>query len=91
MYFSLNLSHCVKSYGHFCQRLAFLRCPITKYGMSRDPRSKFRNFLLCPNSTFNIRESHKISSRKALYFRSYHPKTSRGGGGEIMPLELTSL
>ena len=46
--------------------------------ISRDPRSKFRFFLFCPNCTFNIRKSHKISSGKALYFRSYQPKTSRG-------------
>ena len=41
----------------------------------------FENFLFCPNSTFNIGKSHKISSGKALYFISYQPKTSRGGGG----------
>ena len=34
--------------------------------------------LFFPNSAFNIRISYKISSRKALYFRSYQPKTSRG-------------
>ena len=28
-------------------------------------------------SAFNIRKSYKISGRKALYFRSYQPKTSR--------------
>ena len=32
MYFLLNLSHHVKSYGHFCQILAFLQCPLTRYG-----------------------------------------------------------
>ena len=50
--------------------------------MSRDPRSKFRkkNFFL--NSAFNIRKGYKISSRKALYFRSYQLKTSLGGGVE---------
>ena len=46
--------------------------------MSHDPRSKFRNFLFCPNSTFNIRKSPKMSSGKALYFRSYQAKTSWG-------------
>ena len=44
--------------------------------MSLDPRNKFREFLCFPNSTFNIGKSHKISIRKALYFRSYQPKTS---------------
>ena len=46
--------------------------------MSRDPGSKFRKKLIFPNSAFNIGRSCKISSRKALYFRSYQPKTSRG-------------
>ena len=47
--------------------------------MSRDPRSKFfEKILFFPNSAFNIRKSYKISGRKALYFRSYQPKTSRG-------------
>ena len=44
--------------------------------------ANFETFLFCPNSTFDIRKSHKISSGKALYFRSYQPKTSRGGGVE---------
>ena len=51
MYCLLNLSLCVKSYGHFCQILAFLQCPRTKYG---HVRSKFRIFLFCPNTTLNI-------------------------------------
>ena len=50
--------------------------------MSRDPRSKFRKILFFPNSAFNIGKTCKISSRKALYFRSYQPKTSRGGCGK---------
>ena len=37
MYFLLSLNHCVKSYGHFCQILAFLRCPLTKYGHATWP------------------------------------------------------
>ena len=32
------------------------------------------NILFCPNSIFqNIEKNHKISSEKALYFRSYQP------------------
>ena len=49
-------------------------CHVTQY-------ANFEKFLFCPNSTFNIRKSHKISSGKALYFISYQPKSSRGGGG----------
>ena len=49
MYFLLNLSHYVKSYGHFCQILAFFydaRSP--NIVMSRDPRSKFRKIFILP-------------------------------------------
>ena len=53
--------------------------------MSRDPRSKFRKNLFFPNSAFNIRKSYKVSKGKALYFRSYQPKTSRRGGGKHPP------
>ena len=49
--------------------------------MSREsPRGKFRECFFSPSSTFNIEKSHKISSEKAVYFRSYQPKTSWGGG-----------
>ena len=43
MYISLNLSHYVKSYGHFMSNFGIFydaRSPIMV--MSRDPRSKFR-------------------------------------------------
>ena len=54
MCFSLNLSHCVKCYGHFCQSLALFTMPanqISSCYMIQD--ANFENFLLCPNSTFN--------------------------------------
>ena len=56
--------------------------------MSRDPRCKFRFFLFCPNFTFNSRKSHKSSSGKPLYVRSYQPKTSQGEGVENTPSPL---
>ena len=56
--------------------------------MSRDPRTKFQKILFFSNSAFNIRKIYKISSRKALYFRSYQPKTLRGGGGKHPPVLL---
>ena len=46
--------------------------------MSRDPRSKFRKIVIFLNSAFNIRKRYKISSRKALYFRSYQPRRREG-------------
>ena len=42
----------------------------------------FVKILFFPDSAFNIGKSCKISSRKALYFKNYQPKTSRGGGVE---------
>ena len=79
MYFLLKLSHCGKSYGHFCQILALFtmtshQVQVWSCHVTQD--ANFENVLFCPNSTFNIRKSHKISSGKALYFRSYQQKTS---------------
>ena len=85
--FLLNLSPCVKSYVKFW---LFSRCPLTKYHLTQ--YAKFRKFsLFCPNSTFNIRKSHKISSGKALYFRSYQQKTQGGGGNPPVPLRLSLI
>ena len=46
--------------------------------------ANFELFLFCPNSTFNIRKCHKISSGKALYVRSYQ-KNLTGGGKHPSP------
>ena len=96
MCFLLNLSHCAKIYGHFCQILAIFTMPaqqIWSFHVTQDPN--FKKFLFCPNSTFNIRKSDKISSGKALYFRSYQQKSSRRGDGKHpylpVPLGLTEL
>ena len=79
MYFLLNLSHYVKSYGHLCQILAIFTMPAPQiWPCHVTQEANFEKNLFFPNSAFNIRKSYKISSRKALYFRSYQPKTSRG-------------
>ena len=79
MYFLLNLSHYVKSCGHFCQILALFIMPAHQIWSSHvTQEANFDKFLFCSNSAFNIKKSHKISGRKSLYFRSYQPKTSRG-------------
>ena len=86
MYFLLSLSHYVKSYGHFCQFLTFFTMPAIKiWPCHVTQEANFEKFLFFPNSAFNIRKSYKISSRKALYFRSYQPKTSRRGGKHPPP------
>ena len=75
----------------FCQILAFLTMPAHQiWSCHVTQEANFEKFLFCPSSTFNIRKSHKISGGKALYFRSYQPKTSRGGGDTpSVPLGLT--
>ena len=50
--------------------------------------ANLENVLFCPNSTFNIGKSHKMSSGKPLYFRSYQPKTSREGWKHPSPVPL---
>ena len=79
MYFLLNLSHYVKSYGHLCQILAFFTMPALQiWPCHVTQEANFEKILFFPNSAFNIGKSYKISSRKALYLRSYQPKTSWG-------------
>ena len=79
MYFLLNLSHSVKRYGHLCQILAFFTMPALQiWPCHVTHEANFEKILLFPNSAFNTGKSCKISSRKALYFRSYQAKTSRG-------------
>ena len=50
--------------------------------------ANFEKILPFSNSAFNIRKSYKVSSRKALYFRSYQPKTSRGVENTPLPVLL---
>ena len=50
MCFLLNWSHCVKSYGHFCQILALLMIPshqLWSCHLTQDPN--FENLLFCLN------------------------------------------
>ena len=57
----LNLSHYVKSYGHFCQILAIftmLAHQIWSCHVTQEPN--FENFLFCPDSIFNIGEITKF-------------------------------
>ena len=62
---------------------------MSKFGIFYDARStnmachvtqeaNFEKKLFFSNSVFNIVKSCKVSGRKAPYFRSYQPKTSRG-------------
>ena len=79
MCFLLNLTNYVKRFGHFNQILVlFTMSPHQIWSCHVTKDANFENSLLCPNSTFNIRESHKISCGKALYFRRYQQKALEG-------------
>ena len=80
MYFLFNLSHYVKSYGHLCQTLAIFTVPAPQiWPCHVTQKANLEQILFFTNSAFNIRKSYKISSKKALYFRSYLPKNLTGG------------
>ena len=86
MYILLNLSHYVKSYEHLCQILAFFTMPalqIWPCHVTQKKISKKNYFFLILHLILG--KVTNICSRKALYFRSYQPKTSRGGGMENTP------
>ena len=60
MYFLLNLSHYVKSYGHLCQILAFFAMPALQIWLCHvTQEANFKKILLFPNSVFNIGKSCK--------------------------------
>ena len=62
MYFLLNLSHYVKSYGHLCQILAFFTMPTSQIRLCHViQEANFEKKLVFPNSAFNIGKSYKIS------------------------------
>ena len=80
MYFLLNLSHYVKSYGHFCQILAFFTMPahqIWSCHVTQEANFKKIYFFLILHLI--LRKVTKFFSRKAIYFRSYQPKSSVWG------------
>ena len=70
-----------KVMGIFCQILVFLTMSahqIWSWHMPQEANFENFHFFLILHL---ILGSHKYSSGKALYFKSYQPKTSRGGGG----------
>ena len=90
MYFLSNLSHCVKSYEHFCQILAFFydaRSPnIWSCHMIQD--ANFENLLFCLNFTFNIRKTHKFLVEKLSTSEVISQKTSPGWKTSPLPVSL---
>ena len=82
MYLLFNLSHYVKSYGHFCQILAFFTmlahqiwsCHVTQ-------EANFKIFLFCPNLTFNIEKVTKFLMEKLATSEVISQNLTGGGGG----------
>ena len=56
--------------------------------MPRDPSWKFENFKCCPNSTFNIRKSHKIPMEKFSKKVQKVISQKRHGGRGPLPVPL---
>ena len=81
MYFLLNLSHYVQSYGHLCQSLAFFTMPRSlNMAMSRDPRSKFRKkFYFSLILHLILGKAAKFLVEKLSTSEVISQKTSRGG------------
>ena len=80
MYFLLNLSHYVKSCGHLSHILAFFTMPahqIWSYHVTQ--QANFEKFLFCPNSTFNIRKSHKFLVESSLLQKLSAKNPTKGG------------
>ena len=81
MYFLLNLSHCVKSYGHLCQILAFFydaRSP--NMAMSHDPRSKFLKNCILLILHLILGKAAKFLVEKLSTLEVISQKPHRGGG-----------
>ena len=96
MYFLLNLSHCVKGNGRFCQILFFLTMPAHEIWSCHATQDAILEiFFFCPNSKFNIRKSHEISSGKLSTSEVISQKPARGGERwwktPPVPLGLTAV
>ena len=65
MYFLLNLSHYVKSYGHLCQILAFFTMPTLQiWPCHVTLEANFEKILFFPNSALNIGKAAKFLIEK---------------------------
>ena len=65
MYFLLNLSHFVKSYGHLCYVLACFTMTTHRIRSSHVTQVvNLENFLFYPNFALNFTNSHKIPGVK---------------------------
>ena len=85
MYFLLNLSHCVKSYGHFCQILTFYDVCSPNMVMSRYPRSKFdKIFYFVLILHLILGKSTKFLVEKLSASEAISQKSHRGGGGGVV-------
>ena len=86
MYFLLNLSHYVKSYGHFCQILGFFTMPTYQiWSCHVTQEANFEKFLSCPNSTFNIGKKSQNFQWKISLLQKLSAINLTGGGKHTPP------
>ena len=88
MYFLLNLSHCVKRYGHFCQILAFFTMPahqIWSCHVTQD--ADFENFYFVLILYLILRKAIKFLVEK-LSTSELIGQKPQGGGDTPVPLGL---
>ena len=85
MYFLLNLSHYVKSYGHYVKFWHFIRCPLSKYGHVTWPKKqilkKFYFFLILHLILGKVTKFLEESS----LLRKLSAKNLTGGGKHSPP------
>ena len=75
----LNLSHYVKSYGHFCQTLTIFTMPAYQiWSCHVTQEANFEFFLFFPNSTFNIGKVTKFLVEKLSTSEVTSEKFHRG-------------
>ena len=82
VYILLNYNHYVKSYGYFCQILAFFTMPAHKiWSCHVTQEANFEKFLSCPDSTFNIRKVTRFLAEKLSTSEIINQKPHGGGDG----------
>ena len=86
MYFLLNLSHCVKSYGHLCQMYQNHSPKIWSCHVILSSNSE--NFYFSPNSVLNFRKVTKFCENGLKNKKVTSKKQSGGGVENTLPTSV---
>ena len=85
---NLNLSDCVKSYGHYVK---FTKTTHQIWSCHVTLASSSENFYFFPNSISNFRKSYQIWGKLAQERKRNRQKNKLGGGGRKDPPVLIGL